>query len=147
MAVIGGGAAGMVAAWGQTRPYDQVVFACHANNALEPLANPTPAEKKCLKTFQFVSNRSICHRDPTLMPGRKGSWASWNCHYKTERANGGQHMTVNYYLNSLHKADRTDPVFLTISPHHEPAPGTVIKEYDWSHVLFNKKSVTLKKTC
>ena len=130
---------------GQSTSYDQVVFACHADSVLELLANPSAAEQKCLETFQFVTNRSICHRDPTLMPERKGSWTSWNCHYKTDHANGGQHMAVNYYLNSLHKADRTDPVFLTISPHYEPAPGTVIKEYDWSHVLFNKKSVTAQK--
>ena len=56
---------------GGTTLYDQVVFACHADSALALLTNPSSAEKKCPGAFHFVENRSVCHRDPTLMPERK----------------------------------------------------------------------------
>ena len=53
--------------------YDQLVFACDPNIALEILKNPTPLEQKLLAAFHFLPNHSYCHRDPALMPARKGA--------------------------------------------------------------------------
>jgi len=130
---------------GESNIYDQLVFACNPNIILKIFTNPSPQEAQCLGTFQFKSNRTICHRDPALMPERPGAWSSWNCHYKTNESTGLQNMAISYFLNSLYKTDRSNPVFLTISPHLEPRPELVITQYDWAHPLFSRESIAAQK--
>ena len=130
---------------GNHADYDQIVMACHADTALELLQNPSDKETKYLGAFKFVKNRSICHRDPALMPDRPGLWSSWNCHFVTDEKTGAQHMAMSYFLNRLHKTDRTNPVFLSVSPHLEPDPELVIREYDWSHTLYDTNAINAQK--
>ena len=40
--------------------YDQVVLACHADQSLNILEDPTEKEKEILNKFTYVSNRAFC---------------------------------------------------------------------------------------
>ena len=51
--------------------YDQVVLACHADQSLNILDDPTVKEKEILNKFTYVPNKAFLHTDENLMPLRK----------------------------------------------------------------------------
>src|SRR3546814_6530868 len=60
-----------------SRHFDQVVLACHGDQALQLLGDTaTTAERGLLSCFRFQPNRAVLHRDPTLMPQRRRVWSS-----------------------------------------------------------------------
>jgi predicted NAD/FAD-binding protein len=58
--------------------YDQVVFACHSDQALLLLADPTPAEEAVLRAIPYTHNEVALHTDTNLLPRNRRTWSSWN---------------------------------------------------------------------
>ena len=75
--------------------YDHVVLACHADQSLNILEEPTTKEREILNKFTYVSNRAFLHTDENLMPLRKKAWSSWNSITKDNKT------CVTYWLNKL----------------------------------------------
>ena len=53
-------------------------MACHADQALSMLADPTPVEKTVLRAFPYQPNEAVLHTDPSVLPRRRLAWAAWN---------------------------------------------------------------------
>ena len=53
------------------KPFDQVIFACHSDQALACLTNPTPNEAQFLRAFNYQENHVVCHSDLRFMPHKK----------------------------------------------------------------------------
>jgi predicted NAD/FAD-binding protein len=77
----------------QPHSFDQVVMACHADQALRLLRDATPAERGILGAIPFQDNEAVLHTDEHLLPQRKLARASWN--YNRFAGPGGQ-VTVTY---------------------------------------------------
>ena len=58
--------------------FDRVVFACHSDQALALLADPSQAEQEILGALPYADNDVVLHTDTRLLPDRKLAWASWN---------------------------------------------------------------------
>ncbi|HEY0963642.1 MAG TPA: FAD-dependent oxidoreductase [Pseudomonadales bacterium] len=58
--------------------YDQVIFACHSDQALLMLADATPAEKSVLGAIPYTRNEVVLHTDSSLLPRNRRTWSSWN---------------------------------------------------------------------
>ena len=58
--------------------FDHVVFACHSDQALRMLADPTPTERAVLAEFPYGRNIAVLHTDHRVLPQRRRAWASWN---------------------------------------------------------------------
>ncbi|MNF30930.1 protoporphyrinogen oxidase [compost metagenome] len=58
--------------------FDKVVFACHSDQALSLLAQPSPAELEILGALPYADNDVVLHSDTRLLPKRRLAWASWN---------------------------------------------------------------------
>ena len=65
--------------------FDQVFLACHGDQALKLLADPSPTEEQVLGTFHYQPNEAILHTDETLLPTRRRAWAAWN--YRVDASN------------------------------------------------------------
>ncbi len=61
-----------------TRLFDDVVFACHSDQALALLKDPSANEIDILGSIPYTSNEVVLHTDTNLLPKRKLAWASWN---------------------------------------------------------------------
>ncbi|MBI2608935.1 MAG: FAD-dependent oxidoreductase [Deltaproteobacteria bacterium] len=55
---------------GEKRPFDQVVFACNADQALPLIESPTDAERKILGAWRYYNGRLAVHRDYSSFPPR-----------------------------------------------------------------------------
>ena len=60
-----------------TSYYDQVVFACHSDQALKQLSSPCPLERQILGSINYQNNLMVLHKDIKFMPKRKSAWSSW----------------------------------------------------------------------
>ena len=119
--------------------YDQVVLACHADQSLNILNDPSSKEKEILNKFTYVSNRAFLHTDENLMPSRKKAWSSWNSITKDNRT------CITYWLNKLQNLKTNKNYFLTLNPVAEVEENKVIKQEKFTHPYFNNENVSLQK--
>ena len=106
---------------GESHSYDQVVMACHGDEALALLKDAGTAERAALSAFRYQKNRAVLHRDVRVMPRRKRCWASWVYHSDGNRAH--PHITVSYWMNRLQGIDEKYPLFVSLNPAQPIARG------------------------
>ncbi|WP_137151694.1 FAD-dependent oxidoreductase [Devosia sp. FKR38] len=132
----------LVFADGSRRAFDQVVFACHADQALALLAEPTEAERNVLGAFRFTRNHATLHTDASFMPRRRHLWSSWNY---LRGAEGERDLSLTYWMNELQPLPTRSNVFVTLNAYRDFAPGTVQYEVDYEHPLFDAKAIAAQR--
>lgn len=128
---------------GSLQEFDDVVFACHADQALGLLEDADQAERKVLSAFKFTNNRAVLHTDINLMPRRRQLWSSWN--YLRTPAEEGADLSVTYWMNLLQPLPTTKDIFVTLNPAHEFAEGTVVADMVYEHPLFDTAALRAQK--
>ncbi len=131
-----GGRVALGLASGEVAHHDHVVIAAHANEALDVLDDPSLDERALLGAFAYARNRAVLHQDPALMPRRRGVWSSWN-YLRGRNAGGDDAVCVTYWMNRLQSLDARVPLFVTLNPHREIAPETVLRTFDYDHPTFD----------
>ncbi len=128
---------------GGIRPFDQIVIATHADQALGLFDEPDPLEAKLLGAFGYQSNHAVLHRDARWMPRRKRLWASWN--YLSERNEAGDGLCVTYWMNRLQPLATGTNLFVTLNPHEPIHPKAVDAEFDYDHPVFDNAALDAQK--
>lgn len=131
---------------GQTVEYDQVIFACHADQALALLSRPTPEEAEALGACRYQPNRVVLHSDTSFMPRRKGAWASWVYLLEDGREDNRPVMSLSYWMNLLQNLKTQTPLIVTLNPGREPDPTLVHDEVVLEHPLFDDAAIAAQKT-
>ena len=119
--------------------YDHVILACHADQSLNILEEPTVKEKEILNKFNYVSNKAFLHTDENLMPLRKKAWSSWNSISKDNKT------CITYWLNKLQNLKTDKNYFLTLNPIEEISQNKIIKQEKFTHPYFTKENTRLQK--
>lgn len=127
---------------GTRRHFDEVIFACHADEALALLADPSDAERNILGAFRFTTNHAVLHTDQSFMPQRKHLWSSWN-YLRGAQDHGA--LSLTYWMNRLQPLDTQTNIFVTLNPHRPFAPGTVQYEIDYQHPLFDARAIAAQR--
>lgn len=119
-------------------PYDALVMATHADQALNILGSEaTELECAVLGRIRYSSNRAVLHQDDRLMPKTRGAWASWN--YLTEGFhNDRKCVSVTYWMNRLQNIGEETPLFVSLNPLREPDPSTVLGEFSYEHPILDQ---------
>ena len=123
--------------------FDQVILACHSDQALALLADPAPEEAALLGRIRYRSNRVLLHTDPRLMPRRRRAWSAWN--YLAADGDDERGVAVSYWLNKLQPLPFTTPIFVTLNPPFEPGAEARIAEFEYSHPLVKASAVTAQR--
>ena len=120
--------------------FDEVVLATHGDEALALLEDPSADERRVLSAFRYQGNRAVLHRDPGLMPRRRGAWASWN--YLAEPGGDpARRVSLTYWMNRLQNIDRRFPLFVSMNPLRDPAPELTFGTFDYEHPVFDHAAV------
>jgi predicted NAD/FAD-binding protein len=93
--------------------FDDVVFACHSDQALRLLSDPTPHEAQSLAAIRYQPNEAVLHSDPSLMPKSRKVWSSWS--YVEPKTGPGDRIDLTYWMNSLQPIPQDDPLFVTLN--------------------------------
>ncbi|MBA83897.1 MAG: cyclopropane-fatty-acyl-phospholipid synthase [Rhodobacteraceae bacterium] len=115
--------------------FDQVIFACHADQALALLADPSRAETASLGAIRFQDNHTVLHRDPSFMPRRRRCWSAWV--YRTETAVPDRAVGITYWMNRLQNIPEDDPLFVTLNPARPIRDADVYDQVNFRHPVFD----------
>jgi uncharacterized protein len=129
---------------GGDRPlrFDRVVLATHSDQALDLLADATPAEKEVLGAIPYQPNRAVLHTDARAMPRSRRAWASWNYHRPLEGDGGA---TLTYDLNRLQALRTSEPILLTLNRDDAVDPARVIAAFEYSHPVFTLEGLAAQQ--
>ena len=120
--------------------YDQIVFACHADQTLRMLQDASTQEREILGCFHYQRNVAYLHRDPSQMPKRKRCWASW-----VYCANGSigeePQIAVTYWMNLLQSIDARYPLFVTLNPATPIAEACIFDRHEFEHPIFTQDAI------
>ncbi len=122
------------------RDYDHVVLACHADQSLKLIDNPSNDEKEILNEFTYISNEAYLHTDVDLMPNKTNAWSSWNSISKKDLTK----TCVTYWLNKLQNLDTNKNYFLTLNPITKIKDSKIIKKINFTHPYLNNKSFEMQ---
>lgn len=115
--------------------FDHVIFACHADESLSIIKNPTTLQKELLAPFHYQENIAILHTDSSVMPKLKKNWSSWNFVYRDNDS-----FTV-YYMNRLQKISKKINYFININGEQFVDKSKVIKRIVYHHPVFDNAAV------
>lgn len=123
--------------------FDGVVLACHSDQALRMLADPSDAEREILGAIPYQENLAVLHKDESLMPRRKLAWASWNYHLPVE---GQPRVAVSYHMNTLQSLQAPCEFLVTLNP----AAGVVrdsevLREIVYHHPIYTPEGIAAQK--
>ena len=122
------------------REFDKVILACHADQALALLADPTELETRLLSKFEYQANTATLHTDTSFMPRTRRCWASWNYRIDAD-SDGRAQPTTHYWMNRLQRvSDRAD-YFVSLNCHDRIAPESVLRRIEYEHPLFNLAAI------
>ncbi len=125
--------------------FDKIVLGCHSNQALRIVGDDAgDEERNILSAIRYAPNRVVLHRDETLMPKRRGVWASWN-YMRETKAGDSSTASVTYWMNRLQGIDPGKPLFITLNPHKEPRPETVFGNWTYEHPLFDAAAIAAQR--
>lgn len=123
--------------------HDAVVVATHADDALALLADASPLEKEVLGAFTYSTNRTVLHRDGSLMPSARWTRSSWNYRVATDDSTGG--CVVTYWMNRLQGLPEDSPLYVTLNATDEIDPALVIATMDYRHPIYDLKAVSAQR--
>jgi predicted NAD/FAD-binding protein len=123
-----------------TRSFDKVIFACHSDEALKLLDNPTTDENNLIGAIKYQPNKVILHTDENIMPKRKKAWSSWN-YLSKDLDDSRRVVSLSYWMNNLQPLSTTIDYFVTVNPDQKPDTSKIINEHNFSHPVFDKKAI------
>lgn len=128
--------------------FDQVLLACHSDQALKILgSDATVQEQSLLGAIRYQPNRAVLHTDAALLPTNKKSWAAWN--YASPGTLGqdiGQSaVSVSYLLNKLQPLPTETPVIVTLNPWREPDPKLTYRQIHYAHPIFDGPAIAAQQ--
>ncbi|MCW4149806.1 FAD-dependent oxidoreductase [Halomonas sp. 18H] len=114
--------------------FDQVVLACHADQALAVLEDPSDAEREILGALPYQDNSVVLHTDTRLLPRRPRAWAGWN--YRLDGRGREARASVTYNMNILQRLQAPKTLCVTLNDDDAMAPETILGQYRYAHPRF-----------
>jgi len=124
--------------------FDHVVLACHSDQALALLADPSHDETATLGAIGYAPNRAVLHTDTSLLPAKR-AWSAWNYESRTGELGAEPQLCVHYLINKLQPLPFQTPVIVSLNPVREPRAGTVLREFAYSHPVFDQTAVQAQR--
>ena len=125
---------------GDDHHFDEVILACHSDQALRLLSDADENERQMLGAIRYGANEAVLHRDTSLTPMRDGAQAAW-----TYLREGGTEAAVTYDMNRLQGIRSDKPLFVTLNPVRQPREDLVFGRYQYDHPQFNAPALAAQR--
>jgi predicted NAD/FAD-binding protein len=130
---------------GGSETFDEVVLACHSDQALAILGSEaTQREIDLLGAIRYQSNRAYVHTDTTLLPRRHATWSAWNYLSRSD-APSDRAVSVSYLINKLQPTPFTRPLIVSLNPPAPPHPASVLREIEYAHPVFDTAAIEAQR--
>ena len=124
--------------------FDRAILACHPQQALALLEDPSDEERAALARMPYTRNGTVVHRGDDLLPRRVAARAAWNVALGDCRAHD-RPVSVTYSLNRLHAF--ADPVEYCVSLNQSErvSERDVIARMTYEHPVYTLDSVAARE--
>ncbi|WP_137806116.1 NAD(P)/FAD-dependent oxidoreductase [Pseudomonas sp. G(2018)] len=115
--------------------FDNVVFACHSDQALRLLVAPSQAEREILGALHYAENDVVLHSDTRLLPKSRRAWASWN--YRL--GDSAQHLAaVTYNMNILQGLQSNTTFCVSLNQTTAIEPSKILDRFRYAHPQYSQ---------
>ncbi|RUO79253.1 NAD(P)/FAD-dependent oxidoreductase [Pseudidiomarina taiwanensis] len=121
--------------------FDAVIFACHSDEALALLADPSADETQVLGAIPYQMNDVVLHTDASLLPRNERAWASWNylLHHGADAKT--RPSSVTYNMNILQGIQGPHTFCVTLNNTDAIAEQEIIGRYAYAHPVYSVESM------
>ena len=125
-----------------TEVFDAVILACHSDQGLKLLGDPTPDETDVLANIRYQPNIATLHTDSRMLPRSARARASWNYHLD---AGSATEATLTYWMNNLQSIESPHEFLVTLNRPDEIDPDKVLAQFHYDHPVFDGPAITAQK--
>ncbi len=116
----------------ETECFEEVIVACHSNQALSLLQHPTKEEQEILGGIRYQENDVVLHTDTSVLPRNPNVWASWNYRVLAGSSYGA---AVTYNMNLLQSIDAEETYCVSLNQSHLIAPEKIVRRFQYHHPI------------
>ena len=133
---------------GKTETFDDVVFACNANQTLMMLDNPTFLERSLLSSIRYESelhNHTIVHSDASVIPDTDVKELDTRSNHIEQYGVRPDNYEITYIMHNQQPwAKKSDkPCLVTYNPITPIDEGKVVRKWWFQHVVHDVRHVAL----
>lgn len=111
--------------------FDEVVLACHADQALALLGQgATTTERDLLGAFPYTRNEALLHTDTSTLPRTRRCWAAWN---HRRAADPGAPAPVTYNMNILQRLPAAETWCVTLDGADYIDDAYIVRRIEYHH--------------
>lgn len=129
-------------AGGEIDQFDEVVFACHADQVLRTFPDASEDEAVVLSAFPYQPNHAVLHTDTSRLPRRRDAWASWNYCLSPNKENPA---TVTYDLGRLQGVAEPGQLMLSLNETEHIDRQKVLRTFNFSHPAYTMESIAAQR--
>lgn len=122
--------------------FDQVILACHSDQALRLLEDADPFERQVLGAINYQHNEVVLHTDASLLPRNRKAWAAWNAHVPKA---ADAPCTVSYCMNLLQGLPGDTPLVVTLNDSARIDPAKVLRRMRYAHPVHDHAAVAAQQ--
>jgi predicted NAD/FAD-binding protein len=123
---------------GDVERFDYVVFACHSDQALAMLEQPTREEREILGAFPYQENETALHTDVRMLPRAPLARAAWNYH---ALARDQDRVAVTYDMNILQTLTAPEVFMVTLNRTADIDPARILRTATFHHPVYTPAAV------
>ncbi|MDX2319839.1 MAG: FAD-dependent oxidoreductase [Moritella sp.] len=128
---------------GEWQEFDEVILACHSNQAKQMLSDISDNEQMVLAGLQYQNNEVVLHTDVSLLPMKKLAWAAWNYNLNSDNE---RPTALTYNMNILQCLPDGAPTFcVTLNQSDLIDSEKILGVYQYDHPIFNEKSIAAQQ--
>jgi predicted NAD/FAD-binding protein len=127
---------------GEPEAFDHVVLACHSDQALRMLADPTDGERELLGAIPYQKNDTVLHTDSRLLPALPRARASWNCLLPRTQQGG---VVLTYWMNLLQNINAPVEFCVTLNNPEAIDPKAIIRRLLYHHPVYSSAAFAAQK--
>lgn len=127
---------------GEPEAFEHVVLACHSDQALAMLADPSDAERELLGAIPYQKNDTVLHTDNRLLPSIPKARASWNCLLPRRQQ---ESVVLTYWMNLLQSIKAPVDFCVTLNSPEVIDPKAVIRRLVYHHPVYSTAAFEAQK--
>ncbi|MEY4684062.1 MAG: hypothetical protein RLZ25_521 [Pseudomonadota bacterium] len=118
--------------------FDEVVLACHSDEAYRLLQDPSDAEHAVLGAMRYQCNETVLHTDARILPQNKLAWAAWNYHIPSDASD---RVAVTYNMNILQGLSSKETFCVTLNHLEGIDPNRIIRKITYHHPAYTPETI------
>ena len=118
--------------------FDSVFMACHSDQALKLLSDPTKDELQVLGAIPYQRNEAVLHTDHTQLPKKRVAWAAWNYHILKDSKD---RVALTYNMNILQNLTSRHTFCVTLNNTDAINPTKILKRLSYDHPVFTRDGI------